>query len=263
MPNVGYGYQPRGVIDLAGVGQRQQQINLQKQQLQQEQMWKVIDAVTEAYKEQEKIKKFKEMVAKAEKEGYGLPTLSTNAAGEVSATYKPKSYADVAKEAKAVSDIAGYQQEEQFQQTAGRLMEAPSPMGMQRGPRNPMEQMRTQLAQAGRGLSPTAKGFKSVKLPVKKQAKDVFTQAKIEQVKGAFAAGGVYSGGLLYEMEKPKLEEYALTQLGPNWKQYIGETSPKSTKSQYKVGDIISKGNKKYRVVRFDTDGEPMVDLVR
>jgi len=164
---VGYRPMPQGgTIDLAGASVRQQQLQMQKREQQRKQWQEAIDAISEAYKTKQKEKKFKEQMSEMRAAGYE-PKMSMSSEGKMSATFEKKSYADVAKEAKAVSDIAGYQQEEQFQQTAGRLMEAPSPMGMQRGPRNPMEQMRTQLGTTGQALVPGAKGWepKGIKKP--------------------------------------------------------------------------------------------------
>ena len=42
----------------------------------------------------------------------------------------------------------------------------------------------------------------------------------------------------------------------------IGGVSP-MTESQYNIGDIISQDGMKYKVVGFDTDGEPLVEPVR
>jgi len=51
------------------------------------------------------------------------PKMSMSSEGKMSATFEKKSYTDVAKEAKAVSDIAGIQRERQFQQGAQDVME--------------------------------------------------------------------------------------------------------------------------------------------
>jgi hypothetical protein len=41
-----------------------------------------------------------------------------------------------------------------------------------------------------------------------------------------------------------------------------GKFSPQSTR-RYQIGQTITKGNKQYKIVDFDTDGEPLVELVR
>lgn len=294
---VGYSYQPRGAIDLAGVNQRQQQINLQKQQLQQEQMWKVIDAVTEAYKEQEKIKKFKEMVSKADKEGYGLPTLSTNAAGEVSATYKPKTQADLATEEKAIQTIADIKTGQQFQQTAGdvmggllqqpvsgdvtrllpqiptgrpqrpltqrvppRLRERVGIAEQERARRTRAEQMRTQLAQSGRILSPTGKGWKPEKPGFKSTSDPLYSKAITEASKQLQKNADYIMASAT---DSDAADSMLVDKANRLYEEFKAKRTTVKPKPKYKIGTIITKGNKRYKVVGFDTDGEPLVDLVR
>lgn len=56
-------------------------------------------------------------------------------------------------------------------------------------------------------------------------------------------------------------EKAALMRPNPN-KVFAGQSYQAKT-NQYQVGQTISKGGKNYQITGFDTDGEPLVDLVR
>ena len=59
------------------------------------------------------------------------------------------------------------------------------------------------------------------------------------------------------EIDIPPSTKYSLVPIGKKGKK------PLKTATKRKIGDVVSKGGRKYKIVEFDTDGEPLVEEVR
>ena len=90
MTNVGYGYQPQGVVDLASIQQNRERLKMLKQQQQQAQMEKAFLTVDEAYKEMKKKEKYEKQLAELKKKVEGKEYLEKIMVGpeEITSTYE-------------------------------------------------------------------------------------------------------------------------------------------------------------------------------